>query len=473
MASKQSKFKRSFPFLLALVVLMSCLPVVPVSAANSMTLEGVWEIGDGWEQAYSDGHHSFFSISVDAYVFVDGQKQTVSSIFIDEREPDYVGISNSLWSERGFHDSGVHTVDDGRIYFNKVVTITDRGAIDFFTYYATQDTSHTYKLIVDGHEEHSHFSPWFGQSIVDSEGTTFECSQCSWTFVYTYSGEGVFNGFVDASGKKYFDQCIFNVSTAELRLTSTTTSSGGGSGSTESYTSTISIDGQEFTFTSTTEQPAVLLQVTSTGAIMSYGDQTKSYSYEGDGNFLGLGYSSFMDPSYLPGKSYPLSAGRHTLKSVNDGTGTGSGPFETTIVIDGSVFQFFSDTEYPLVTCYLSSNGVRLVCGEDVRMWRPKYNEEFLGLALSPNSSEPSYKLSDEWFMVRGSSTKYAFEYYSYCVESEENELAHIFKSLATTILVPVSVFFTAEFIPGLPIGSVMLISFVIGLLFFFLKSSK
>lgn len=472
MVSNQSKLKHSLPLLLALVVLISCLPMIPVAADQIYSLYGSWQfIGDFGSVAqdfYFD--YSFYCEGTLYYGFVYYVEDDELWFFTSETDEVcvYDGGDGSGWTTGlgrpviSFADR-VQVTYDEYMFFELCLTQIEDEPVVCSTSISIGDNTYEFTG--------TDASPLVAMTV-DNDGCTL--SDGVNTYQYTYSGSGTFKGFSSSAegSVSYSIGSTWNFG-GKSGVNSQYTIYPIAETSVQTYISTITIDGQKFIFTSTTEQPAVLLQVTSSGAILSYGDQTLTFTYEGDGNFLGLGYSSLMDPSYLPGESYPLAAGSHTLKSVNDGTGTGSGPFETTIVIDGSVFQFFSDTEYPLVTCYLSSNGVRLVCGDDVRMWRPKYNEEFLGLALSPNSSEPSYKLSDEWFMVRGSSTQYAFEFYSYCVESEVNDLARIFKSLATTILVPVSVFFTAEFIPGLPIGSVMLISFVVGLLFFFLKSSK
>lgn len=577
MASKQSKFKRSFPFLLALVVLISCLPVVPVSAANSMTLEGVWEISSGWEQSFDEGRISFFEISVDAYVLIQGDKHRVTSIFIDEQEPQTLAVSSSLWSERAFESSGYTVTDDGCIYFSRPVTITDPGAIAFFTSYATQDTSQTYKLIVDDHEVHSHFYPWTSQSIVDQTGTTFECI-CGWEYIFTYSGEGVFNGFVDASGKKYFDQCIFNVSTAELRLTSTTTSSGGGSGSTESYTSTISIDGQEFTFTSTTEQPKISLQVTSNGASLSYGSQIKLYTFEGAGSFQGLSFSATGSAFFAPGQTYELSAGDHTLYPISSVSG-GSGSLTATFLCLDSIFVFEGSSDaLPEVTLTVTAEGFTLSSGDTYRYFEapgiigykldstaegyiavgesviftpshstssyaqrlyPVYSSDatysttvyvynnigelfdsfvftavgyapsltltvtaaglsltdgvytelcdvshyygpsnILGFATQPTLYDkpvsPTYRVGGSYRLLGSADDNSVYYLYAVCGDPDEHsDVKATLKGFVSSFITPVQVFFDTEFIPGFTFGRLGLVAFVLGLLFWFLKSSK
>ena len=327
----------------------------------------------------------------------------------------------------------------------------------------------SYKLIIDEHEEHSHTYAWGCQTEVEPTGTVFHCS-CGWNLIWYATGNGTFSGFKDQNGNTYFGQCQFDVD-GELRLTSIYDQSTPDPGTT--YSSTITIDGVKYTFTSTTEQPAVSLQVTTAGAILIYNGQTQIFTYAGDGDFLGFSFGPLYDPVFIPGNSYPLAAGNATLFSVNDGTSSGVSAYETTIIIDGSVYQFFSEESYPLVSCFLSSEGVQLVCGEENYWWRPAYNQEFLGICLRPNSSEPDYSLADEYFLVRGSSEEVAFQFYSFCVESEDSSWSLIFRRSAEIFLIPVAVFFTFEFLPGISIGSVMIISLVLGILFFFLKSSK
>lgn len=502
---EKKKISHFIPLLLALVVLISCLPVVPVSAANSMTLEGVWEISSGWEQSFDEGRISFFEISVDAYVLIQGDKHRVTSISIDEQEPQTLAVSSSLWSERAFESSGYTVTDDGCIYFSRPVTITDPGAIAFFTSYATQDTSQTYKLIVDDHEVHSHFYPWTSQSIVDQTGTTFECI-CGWEYIFTYSGEGVFNGFVDASGKKYFDQCIFNVSTAELRLTSTTTSSGGGSGSTESYTSTISIDGQEFTFTSTTEQPKISLQVISTGVLLTFDGSTRVYSFSGVGIFQGLSFFASGAASFVPGETYELVAGDHVLYSVSghvidpDHPPT-TDPFTATIVIDGRSFEFSGGDSYPVVRLGVGSSKVAFGLGDTVvNYWYPTPlgGQSFLGFSTSsdctvvdypvnevnsPALSDPVIQFCDISFS-QSNSVLTLYPVYSYSSSGgsggsgsgsvdDPAGVGTILSRFAQFLVSPLMVFFNAEFIPGFSFGKLALVAFCFGLVFWLLRVSS
>lgn len=472
----RTKIKHILPFLLALVILISCIPPIQASAASSLTLSGVWCIGYGWASDVEHGDIRDFTVSVDAYVYTDGSIRSITEIFLDAREPESIGASWYGGADRMWDTSGDHWADGGLIYFNSPVTITDAHAIAFFSTYAWECEPNI--LSIDDHEEHRHYSIWTSQCVIDASSATFDCNLCSWSSVWTPSAsKGTFLGFSDPDGGFYSGQVVIEFD-GSLYLSSAYSSPvvpdpepDPDPGTT--YSSIIIIDGQEFTFTSTTEQPAVLLQVTTAGAILSYNGQSQIFTYTGDGKFLGLSFASIYDPAYTPGNSYLLASGRATLFSVNDGTSSGVSVYETTIIIDGSVYQFFSEESYPLVTCFLSSEGVQLVCGDDNRWWRPHYNQEFLGLSLRPNSSEPDFSLYDEYFVVRGSSEEVAFQFYSFCVESEDNSWSLIFRRSAEIFLIPVAVFFTFEFLPGISIGSVMIISLVLGILFFFLKSSK
>lgn len=511
MASKQSKFKRSFPFLLALVVLISCLPVVPVSAANSMTLEGVWQIGEGWEADVSHGDIRDFSISVDAYVYANGSMRSITGIFLDFQEPEVLGIYyNSGSADRMFESSGYHYSDDGRIYFNVPVTITDSQAIAFFSTYASPVDPCI--LSIDGHEEHRHYDVWCSQSIVESSGTTFECDLCDWEYIWTPSGAGSFLGFEDLdSGHLYFGQVIFDID-GHLSLISTYSTPvvpdpepDPDPGAT-TYTSTITIDGQKFIFTSTTEQPAVLLEVLSDGAVMSYGNQTLYYIYPGSDTFLGLGASPTGAAVFVPGGTFPLAAGDYVLYPVSDHVKDPDqppsvDPFTAIIVIDGRSFEFSGGDSYPVVRLGVGSSKVAFGLGDTVvNYWYPTPlgGQSFLGFSTSsdctvvdypvnevnsPALSDPVIQFCDISFS-QSNSVLTLYPVYSYSSSGgsggsgsgsvdDPAGVGTILSRFAQFLVSPLMVFFNAEFIPGFSFGKLALVAFCFGLVFWLLRVSS
>ena len=315
----RTKIKRILPFLLALVVLISCIPPIQASAASSLTLSGVWRIGSGWAADVDHGDIQDFSISVDAYVYVNGVQRSITQLFMSEQDPQSFGGGTSASSDRYWDTSGDHYADDGLIYFNKPVTITNSHAIAFFTTYAWECEPNI--LSIDAHEEHRHYSIWTSQCAIDASGATFDCNLCSWSFAWTPSAsKGTFLGFSDPDGGFYSGQVVMEFD-GSLYLSSTYSSPvtpdpepDPDPGTT--YSSTITIDGVKYTFTSTTEQPAVSFQVTSGGVIMSYGDQSQYSLSVGSKTFLGLGYISGGAASFIPGETYELAAGDHTLYMI-------------------------------------------------------------------------------------------------------------------------------------------------------------
>lgn len=511
MASKQSKFKRSFPFLLALVVLISCLPVVPVSAANSMTLEGVWQIGEGWEADVSHGDIRDFSISVDAYVYGNGSMRSITGIFLDSQEPESLGIYYKAGGvDRMWESSGDHYSDDGRIYFNVPVTITDSQAIAFFSTYASPvDPS---ILSIDGHEVHRHYDVWCSQSIVESSGTTFECDLCDWEYIWTPSGAGSFLGFEDLdSGHLYFGQVIFDIDGHILLISKYSTpvvpdpEPDPDPGAT-TYTSTITIDGQKFIFTSTTEQPKISLQVISTGVLLTFDGSTRVYSFSGVGIFQGLSFSASGAASFVPGETYELAAGDHVLYSVSGHVIDPDQPpsadlFTAIIVIDGRSFEFSGGDSYPVVRLGVGSSKVVFGLGDTVvNYWYPTPlgGQSFLGFSTSsdctvvdypvnevnsPALSDPVIQFCDISFS-QSNSVLTLYPVYSYSSSGgsggsgsgsvdDPAGVGTILSRFAQFLVSPLMVFFNAEFIPGFSFGKLALVAFCFGLVFWLLRVSS
>ena len=106
----RTNIKHILPFLLALVVLISCIPPIQASAASSLTLASQVKILSGWEADVLNGDLREFSISVDAYVYKNGAIVDIVEIFLDPEEPGVLGATlangsgqDRLWSSSGDH----------------------------------------------------------------------------------------------------------------------------------------------------------------------------------------------------------------------------------------------------------------------------------------------------------------------------------------------------------------------------------
>lgn len=410
MASKQSKFKRSFPFLLALVVLISCLPVIPVAASTSYDVSGSWQfiydVTFPYDRLleFSYGFTTSDGICWDYFEMYDGD------LWFSGEPGDvcfYDGGSDGGWSEG---QSGVFD----RVIIFPSGTLVDADSYDLLTTFASR-----------------YYVPIFS--------------------------------------------------------------------------SIVTIDGQEFIFTSTTEQPAVLLQVTSTGAIMSYGDQTLYYIYPGSHIFLGLGAS----PSaavFVPGGTYSLAAGDHVLYSVSrhvidpDHPPT-TDPFTATIVIDGRSFEFSGGDSYPVVRLGVGSSKVAFGLGDTVvNYWYPTPlgGQSFLGFSTSsdctvvdypvnevnsPALSDPVIQFCDISFS-QSNSVLTLYPVYSYSSSGgsggsgsgsvdDPAGVGTILSRFAQFLVSPLMVFFNAEFIPGFSFGKLALVAFCFGLVFWLLRVSS
>lgn len=464
MVQIRKKLKRCIPLLLALVVLISCLPAIPVAAAESMTLSGVWKINSGWEQDVESSHLSDFSFVCDAYIIHSGASVPITKIFFDSIEPDFIGCNYSAGTvDRIFFSNGYNSTDDGFIYFNQRVTLTDADAIFFFTNYAVQvKYTLTFDLAggawSDGSSGVSATGTW-GDSISNidvpiKDGYTFS----GWTLSGPgeYSGEdneftfgagdatltanwiasgGASTGYatyVTIDGHTYVfkgnDPTSSSPSvTMDLSVSSIdfswkrgehsisvpsnflglSTSEGGeityleGSSYTlpggigvnryftfysvvQTFSSKITIGGQTYTFSGDNAKPEVLLSVNATGAVLSAGSTTYTYTYSGEGTFHGLSYTSDGSLIEFPiGKNTILDSGTTMLYPIAS-SGT---DYVSVITIGDKQFSFTSATELPAVTLIVTEWGARMQFSGTERLFTYTGEGSFQGLSFSPTGS--------------------------------------------------------------------------------------
>lgn len=171
-----------------------------------------------------------------------------------------------------------------------------------------------------------------------------------------------------------------------------------------SYTHTVIIGNESFVFTGSTGAPYVTIDVTATGAVLSSGDISYTWTYSGDALFDSLW---IIDQSYVVpiGSSESLmpSPGSDKISNIT----VIALPIEPdpdpviythTVIIGGESFVFSSSTGAPPVTIDVRDDYVVLYSGDDGLVWNFSGSGSFGGIRdSSGNLYEPS-----AWFSVMG-----------------------------------------------------------------------
>lgn len=464
----KNKIKRCFPLLLALVVLISFIPVIPASAASSLTLSGCWKIGSCWEADVEHGDLRDFSISVDAYVYANGSMRSIKGIFLDSRDPEFLGAFYQPGSpDRMWESSGDHFADGGLIYFNTPVTITDSQAIAFFSTYASQVISR--RLLVDSTLLHDHYEDWDLYYEISQTGVYFCCELCQWEYEYTYSGTGTLNGFLVRSTLYSGDGHV--PIDGSINFIPSVTSSGGGSGSTQPYSSTVTIGSSQFVFPSSVAAPKVTLTVNDAGATLTDGSKAFTYTYLGLGSFLGFSYAFSGSPSFVPGQTYELAAGDHMLYPISDAPL----PVQPTTTINiynnaGTQllysFKASSADASPRVTVAPSASSITFtVPDQDPVVFSGVYSS-FTGLALKPQATAPAVVLG-QTLSIGGKTSDSVLDLYCTYESGFADPSGTDFVSWLATA---VGGFLAFELWPGMSLDQVLWVILVIGILMWFLK---
>lgn len=362
MASYKSKIKRGAPLLLALVVLISCLPVIPVSAtlgSGEYTLTFDLDGGE-WSDGSSGG--------------------TVTGDPDDWLCPNVPVRSGYIFAGWALSGAGEYDADSNEFCFGEGdSTLTALWTSNELLVYKTTLTigDQTYVFT------RSNARPEVNLSV-SSTGATLTSDMASETYTYTYSGDGTFQGLTrDASG-----------ATIDFPVGSSTTIDGGSnivlypiSTTYDPYTSVVTIGSEQFSFSSPTEQPAATVSVTDTGARLYYGSMSYTYTYSGEGTFQGLSYSETGAASLVPGESYQLAAGDHTLYAIASTAGDTEGFYSTTVVIDGGKFVFAGTADAsPTVSMTVTETGAALYCGALIYHYPYTGSGVYLGLTLAGSS---------------------------------------------------------------------------------------
>lgn len=354
MVSNQSKLKCSIPLLLALVVLISCLLVFPVAATDYDCSSGDHPPE---EVSYSPISHNSHSVSCDD--------------------------CGSSWSE-GCIFTGLSCTNVG-----SCVCGNTSGPIDHVwssgtvvvvaTCSASGSTKFTCSLCGETKTESI---PPLGHSW-SSNGCVSTCLRCGTTdgshgaegyTYFTYSPHQHQTTCVDC-GYFWYDNHSFVDDVCSL------------CGYQVAYRSTVTIDDQYYWFVASDARPTISLSVTDNGATLTGGSSTYSYVYSGSGVFLGFSFASTGEPSFLPGESYELAAGDHTLYAIVSSGGEETF-YTTTVVIDDKHFVFGGTAEAsPDVSMTVTETGATLSCGDLTYHFFYTGSGVYSGLTV-PGSSE-------------------------------------------------------------------------------------
>ena len=306
---------RAFSLLLALVVLISCLPMIPVAADEIYSLDGSWQFTGDFRSLIADFYfdYSFYC------------EDTLFYGFVYYVEDDELWFLTSESDEVCVYDGGdgyYWTTDLGRpvISFAERVQVTYDEYM-FFEFCLTQieDEPVVYSTSISIGDTTYEFtgtdaSPLVAMTV-DIDGCTL--SDGVNTYQYTYSGSGTFKGFSSSAegSVSYSIGSTWNFG-GKSGLNSQYTIYPIAEISVQAYYSTINIGSSQFVFSSTVSTPEVTIIVNDTGASLTDGSKTFTYTYSGEGTFQGLSFSATGVASLVPGESYPLAAGDHTLYAI-------------------------------------------------------------------------------------------------------------------------------------------------------------
>lgn len=355
-----NKIKRCIPFLLALVVLISCLLAISVAAAD---------------YDCSSGNHD------PQYLTISSSGSNQHTVYCDDcgtswtEACSFSGLScTNVGSCVCGNTSGPidHVWSDGTVVL--AATCTSSGSTEFTCSLCGETKSESIPIL--GHS-------W------SYDGCIGTCSRCGVIdgshgaegFTYLSYSPYQHQTTCEDCGSWWYDDHSFLDDVCSL------------CGYQISYRSTITIDGESYWFVASDARPTVTLSVTATGASLTDGSETLTYTYSGEGTFQGLSYSATGAASLVPGESYPLAAGDHTLYAIASTSGDAEAFYTTTVVIDGGKFVFPGTAEAsPDVSMTVTETGATLTYGTLTYHYPYTGSGVYLGLTL-PGSSEIIYPI--------------------------------------------------------------------------------
>ena len=449
MVKNRNSLNRCIPLLCALVVLICCVPVAPAAAASVYYLDGSWMF--------------------DSYIVWDGEFAFDYSFTLDGDYYDgfwWDPEQEELWLVLHGEDNCAYSGGwEGVI---PIITFDDRIQVteDEYEFFTSNLKKASYDLTFD-----LRGGTWpdgsAGGTVSGMEGDTISGIQtpvmdgCIFTG-WTHGGYGSY----DAQENEF----TFGAGNALLTANWTQSLS--------TYTSTIKIDGQSYTFTGTGSKPQVSIEVTDEGVRLSCDLTQYNYYYPGEGTFYGLSYTQSGAAAFVPGERYQLAAGDHTFYTVSSAS---LGQFTTTINIYNNAgnqlmysFAIAADGQSPRVTVAVSSAGISFSTPDTEPVWFSGVYETFTGLALQPHATVPAVVLGQTIAIGGGQHNSVLDLFYTFDASlGGDEEVSRTLAAFVDFLIDPVLVFFETEFVPGFSFGELAVVAFLLGLLFWFLRVFK
>lgn len=417
----KNKIKRCVPLLLALVVLISCLPVLPVSAA-SYVLAGSWR----------------FSADLPSYSFV---SEDIEFVSYDRTFYSMEWDGDSLL----YDDSEVYSFTSGWINSNYrfVEIVSGNVSADFYSWFTSVASVYNpvvlyYSTTIYVGSSSYVFTSTSGSSpdvtitVTDTGCTMMSSTTSYWTYVGsdTFLGLSLIDGAAEAD---YPVGTSFTVSGAV-----------GGSTSYSYYAATeaVIVDpdpdpdpdpdviyNTEITFGSmsfvcsgtTSASPDVVVTVTNTGVILSYGSVSRSVTLNAlDASYSGLSVNpDATAPDFPIGYSFtcPGSAGVDVSYQFFPVFASG---YLNVVFIDGQPYPFYgSDGAAPDVSLIVDDNGCVLTDGSSTQVWLYSGSDgvSFGDFAVSSGWENegyyPSFNINAD-ISVLAAGGAYSGKYYTY-----------------------------------------------------------
>ena len=510
MAQKVKLLDRVFPWLLILVVLVSCLPVLPVAAASSYDVVGEWlfdeelsvppfsslvtQIGDeiSFEAndvtyvdiVYSNGFLSYELENgnlVNVYDYNTGWiYDTVRTVYFHTATSDFDDAAYSWFARNAIQladDSsneymlttiviGDQTFDFSAPIDPPVVTMSITSQAATFTYGSRSFTwlnDNTTQTFLGFGMKEDDTEPVFSVGDTISLPTS-PASNMLYTFYPLYSDSGGVVSSVLTAGEWECNSLVMTGEYVDLTawpdgLSSVNLSfqSGGQSFTSMKYQYNVASGYRilydsvyAYNYDTLSTSPAPAWQSDSFAKVYFSVDQTVPQAF----------YAWFTANFTRTGDDVTPSAYKTTV-NIYDALGVN---VLHTFTVSGDVA--------PVVSLNVNDTGCTLSYQDQSTSWSAG-NSPFYGLALSSGSSGPYYKPGFTYSLPGGGSSDVTINLYVSESESSAGEASNVISGFVSTLINPVMAFFNVEFIPGFSFGKIALVAFLVGLVFWFLRMSK
>ena len=405
---KSKSLKRCFPLLLALVVLISCLPVIPAAAVFAMT--GTWQFSGSLDPQSSVMEDVVFTSYGRTFYTMEFEGGT---LLYDDVE---VYTSASGWANADYRYvefDNVEVSDAFYAWFTSAASVYNPVVPQYATTVYIGSMSYVFSSTSDSSPDVS--------VTVTADGCTMTGSTTS---TWTYSGSQTFLGFslsASATTPDYavgetFDLSGTTGADASHTLYPVTTSSS----TVTTYYTYVWIDGVKYSFPgSDSASPDVTISVTSDEVLMSDGTTDKTW-IAGD-NFVGLSATEGGEIRYAIGDENVLAGAsgsnvNYYFYSVE--TGTEPTYFSTTINVGSSSVACLGTSDYsPDVSVEVLSTGLRLTyvsaTGSVTRVISlTQSGTNFVGVSVSPDATTPDFALGQTFICPGADESNKEYTFY-------------------------------------------------------------